>query len=132
MGNFSSQHKSATVYLDLAANARGEEKGSLVLRGSGLLQPIPRPSASEPVLLERLHELGSRERARHVETGDYYSRPDVDFVETVECLRVRSRDGFAEITYKPGSTAANTADGTVSKVETNARLVDADQTAAAN
>ena len=31
----------------------------------------------------------------------YYFRPDVDFMQTVECLRVRQRDDFAEITYKP-------------------------------
>ena len=30
--NFSPEHKSAAVYLDLAANAHGEEKGSMVLR----------------------------------------------------------------------------------------------------
>ena len=32
LGNFSAQHKPATAYLDLAANAHGDEKGSLVLR----------------------------------------------------------------------------------------------------
>lgn len=87
---------------------------------------------TQVTLLERLRELGFRERARHTETDDYYSRPDVDFMETVECLRVRSRDGFAEITYKPGSNATNTADGVISKVETNARLAGADQAEAAN
>lgn len=35
------------------------------------------------------------------EIDSYYSRPDVDFMQTVECLRVRQRDDFAEITYKP-------------------------------
>ena len=100
------------------------------------LTEVERKRALDPetqaALLERLHELGFRERARHVETDDYYSRPDVDFMETVECLRVRSCDGFSEITYKPGSTAANTAEGVISKVETNARLADANQAARAN
>lgn len=32
MGHFCSQYKSATAYLDLAANAHGEEKGALMLR----------------------------------------------------------------------------------------------------
>ncbi len=89
-------------------------------------------SETQTALLKRLDKLAFHERARHTETDDYYSRPDTDFMETVECLRIRSRDGFAEITYKPGSTAANTADGMISKVETNARLADADQAAAAN
>jgi len=35
------------------------------------------------------------------ETDTYYSRPDVDSMQTVECLRIRQRGGFAEITYKP-------------------------------
>lgn len=89
-------------------------------------------TGAQAALLDRLHELTFRERARHLETDDYYSRPDVDFMETVECLRVRSRDGFAEITYKPGSTAANTTEGMIAKVETNAHLADAEQAAAAN
>lgn len=89
-------------------------------------------TGTRATLLKRLHDNSFQEHARHTETDDYYSRPDVDFMETVECLRVRSRDGFAEITYKPGSSAANTADGVISKVETNTRLADADQAEAAN
>jgi len=100
------------------------------------LTEVERKRALDPAtqarLLSRLHELGFQESTRLSETDDYYSRPDVDFMETVECLRVRSRDGFAEITYKPGSTAANTADGVITKVETNARLADTGQAEAAN
>ncbi|MEU7400689.1 class IV adenylate cyclase [Streptomyces sp. NPDC044948] len=54
------------------------------------------------------------------EVDTYYSRPDVDFMETVECLRVRQRGDFAEITYKPASTAAtHSSDSVIAKPETN-------------
>ncbi|WP_263636039.1 CYTH domain-containing protein [Streptomyces sp. CoH27] len=49
-------------------------------------------------------------------------------METVECLRVRRRGDFAEVTYKPGSTAAtHSADGVISKPETNVVLASAGQ-----
>ncbi|GAA1071631.1 class IV adenylate cyclase [Nocardiopsis composta] len=68
----------------------------------------------------RLAVLGYREAASSTEADTYYSRPDVDFLETVECLRVRRRPGFAEITYKPASTTATrSADGVIAKRETN-------------
>ena len=43
------------------------------------------------------------------ENDTYYSRPDVNFMQTVECLRVRERDGFAEMTYdvQAGNIAGN-------------------------
>lgn len=51
----------------------------------------------------RLSELGYRAHGCFVEVDTYYSRPEVDYLDTVECLRVRQWDGFAEITYKPAS-----------------------------
>ena len=54
------------------------------------------------------------------EIDSYYSRPDVDFMQTVECLRVRQRDEFAEITYKPPTGQhTHTEDGIIVKPETN-------------
>ena len=54
------------------------------------------------------------------EIDTYYSRPDVDFMQTVECLRVRQRDGFTEITYKPPTNQrTHTEDGVIVKPETN-------------
>lgn len=54
------------------------------------------------------------------EIDTYYSRPDVDFMQTVECLRVRQRDGFTEITYKPPTNQRTcTEDGVIVKPETN-------------
>ncbi|MFF2921532.1 class IV adenylate cyclase [Streptomyces celluloflavus] len=57
------------------------------------------------------------------EVDVYYTRPDVDYLATVECLRVRRRDGFAEITYKPASDArTHSAADVVVKRETNVVL----------
>ena len=54
------------------------------------------------------------------EIDTYYSRPDVNFMQTVECLRVRQRDGFTEITYKPPTNQrTRTEDGIIVKPETN-------------
>lgn len=54
------------------------------------------------------------------EIDSYYSRPDVDFMQTVECLRVRQRDDFTEITYKPPTNQrTHTEDGIIVKPETN-------------
>lgn len=62
------------------------------------------------------------------EVDMYYSRPDVDFMKTVECLRVRRRGEFTEITYKPASTGGtHRADGVISKPETNVVLAAAGQ-----
>ncbi|WP_067672986.1 class IV adenylate cyclase [Nocardia miyunensis] len=83
-------------------------------------------------LRQRLAERGYREAWRLDETDVYYSRPDVDFMKTVECLRVRRRDGFAEITYKPPSGADTHRDGDViAKRETNVRLSEPEQADAA-
>jgi adenylate cyclase class 2 len=74
-------------------------------------------------ILARLGELGYRGSSPVTETDTYFSRPDVDYLATVECLRVRQRDGFAEITYKPPSDAATHGSGDViAKRETNVRL----------
>jgi adenylate cyclase, class 2 len=81
----------------------------------------------------RLSELGYREDGTRLEVDTYYSRPDVDFIETVECLRVRQRDGFAEITYKPASGAGtHSATDVISKQETNVVLRGGDQAEDAN
>lgn len=65
------------------------------------------------------------------ENDTYYSRPDVDFMQTVECLRVRERDGFAEVTYKPATShATSTNDGAIMKPETNLSIAPNDAAAA--
>ncbi len=81
----------------------------------------------------RLGELGYRAHGCFVEVDTYYSRPEVDYLDTVECLRVRQRDGFAEITYKPASDpSTHSPDDVISKRETNVALSDANQAKAAN
>lgn len=92
-----------------------------------------RELADATVLTERLAETGYREAGTSIEVDTYYSRPDRDFLETVECLRVRRRGGFSEITYKPASTAdTHSAADIIAKAETNVILSGADQATAAN
>ncbi|WP_431950737.1 class IV adenylate cyclase [Nocardia lijiangensis] len=90
---------------------------------------LPDPS----LLHRRLTELGYREAGHLAETDIYYSRPDIDYMKTVECLRIRQRDLFAEITYKPPSNVATHSDADViAKRETNVTLSGRDQADAAN
>ena len=71
-------------------------------------------------LIKQLQDLGFKPKSSRHEIDTYYSRPDVDFMQTVECLRVRQRDGFAEVTYKPATTAAtHTENDVIIKPETN-------------
>ncbi|MEV4235403.1 MULTISPECIES: class IV adenylate cyclase [unclassified Nocardia] len=84
-------------------------------------------------LFVRLAELGYRQAGQLTEVDTYYSRPDVDYMETVECLRVRHREGFAEVTYKPPSTAStHSHTDVIAKHETNVILDGPDQADAAN
>jgi adenylate cyclase class 2 len=92
-----------------------------------------RELADPAELKARLAEADYQEAGTSVEVDTYYSRPDRDFLITVECLRVRQRDGFAEITYKPASTAhTHSATDIIAKPETNVILSGADQASAAN
>ena len=71
-------------------------------------------------LIKQLQDLGFKPKSSRHEIDTYYSRPDVDFMQTVECLRIRQRDGFAEVTYKPATTAAtHTENDVIIKPETN-------------
>ncbi|MFI9355020.1 class IV adenylate cyclase [Streptomyces lydicus] len=75
-----------------------------------------------------LAELGYVAEASVTEIDTYYSRPDVDYMKTVECLRVRHRGDFAEITYKPASNpTTHGRDDVVSKIETNVILREGEQ-----
>jgi adenylate cyclase class 2 len=59
--------------------------------------------------------------AKEIDT--YYTRPDVDYMVTVECLRIREKDDFAELTYKPPTnTSTQVGDGMMAKEETNVIL----------
>lgn len=71
-------------------------------------------------LIRRLQNIGFKSKSNLREIDTYYSRPDVDFMQTVECLRIRQRDSFAEVTYKPATTAAtHTENNVIIKPETN-------------
>lgn len=72
------------------------------------------------VLIARLGSQGFFLTDETTEIDIYYSRPDIDFIQTVECLRVRQRDDFAEITYKPPTNQhTRTENGIIIKTETN-------------
>lgn len=82
-------------------------------------------------LIKRLQDLGFKLQSNLHEIDTYYSRPDVDFMQTVECLRIRQRDGFAEVTYKPATTTAtHTANDVIIKPETNLPIQPGDATTA--
>lgn len=70
---------------------------------------------------KKLQSLGFELKLKSNEVDTYYSRPDVDFIQTVECLRVRRRENFCELTYKPPTTKKSV-DGYTAKKETNVRL----------
>lgn len=55
-------------------------------------------------LIAALLEHGYTQGEMVIETDDYYSRTDVDYMKTVECLRVRNTAKKREITYKPPTT----------------------------
>ena len=72
------------------------------------------------VFIAQLSSQGFSLASETTEIDSYYSRPDVDFMQTVECLRVRQRDDFTEITYKPPTDQrTHTEDGIIVKPETN-------------
>ena len=82
-------------------------------------------------LIKRLQDLGFERQSNLREIDTYYSRPDVDFMQTVECLRIRQRDGFAEVTYKPATTTAtHTKNDVIIKPETNLPIQPGDATTA--
>lgn len=74
---------------------------------------------SVEAFMKLLGELGFYETVVEHEADTYYSRPDVDYMQTVECLRIRRKDNYAELTYKPPTITKS--DVTV-KPETNVRL----------
>ena len=70
--------------------------------------------------IKKLEKFGFELQSNLREIDTYYSRSDVDFMQTVECLRIRQRDGFAEVTYKPATTTAtHTKNDVIIKPETN-------------
>jgi adenylate cyclase class 2 len=58
------------------------------------------------------------------ESDAYFSRTDVDYMKTVECLRIRQQGDKAEITYKPPTNSSTTTDGgIIIKHEVNVGLL---------
>jgi adenylate cyclase, class 2 len=62
------------------------------------------------------------------EEDTYFSRADIDYMKTVECLRVRRKSGFSEITYKPPTVHGRMSkSGITAKRELNVMLHDEGQ-----
>ena len=86
-----------------------------------------------PNLISKLNENNFIKSGHFVEIDRYFTRSDIDYIETMECLRTRIRGEFAEITYKPPTIKKkNSSEGITSKKELNLILSDSKQAEAAN
>lgn len=70
-------------------------------------------------LLKTLKDLGFTKIGTKKQKDTYYSRPDIDFMQTVECLRIREEDQNIEITYKPPTSQSMKLASAIWKEETN-------------
>ena len=73
-------------------------------------------------IVDDLNKLGFSEAGGITQKDIYFTRADVDFMETKECLRIREEDGLCELTYKPPTTKEMEASGSIWKKETNIEL----------
>lgn len=71
-----------------------------------------------------LSSLGYKKSGSSYQKDVYFSRPDVDFMKTRECLRIRTEDKGIEITYKPATTKAMQDSSAIWKKETNVAVQD--------
>ncbi len=76
--------------------------------------------------LSQLEASGFKQQGEEHEIDTYFSRSDVDYMKTVECLRIRQKGDFSEITYKPASRKSDLS-GIVAKKETNVTLKNVSQ-----
>ncbi len=72
----------------------------------------------------KLLELGFKKKSEKQQKDTYYTRADVDFMVTMECLRIREEHGFIELTYKPESTKEMINNKSIWKKETNLTIQD--------
>lgn len=70
--------------------------------------------------------IGFKEVSMIHQKDTYYSRADVDFMQTKECLRVREEHNSAEITYKPPTTTEMIDMQSIWKKETNLAIAQGD------
>jgi len=73
-------------------------------------------------VLSLLKEYNAEFLGSKKEIDIYYTRADVDFMKTRECLRVRETDEYTEITYKPPTTSLMKKSKRFWKKETNLRF----------
>jgi len=78
----------------LSQNTKGEEVEIKAKIGSSQIKEIK----------EKLLSLGAFFQEKIKESDIYFTAPHRDFIKTKECLRVRERDHFLELTYKGPTT----------------------------
>lgn len=83
------------------------------------------------LLKDNLLDAGYKSVKSEQEVDIYYTRPDINFMETVECLRIRSRNSFAEMTYKPPTKNKKDRGAITAKRETNVELANIEQVVSA-
>ena len=79
-------------------------------------------------LVAKLEELGFEQANQSSQKDVYYTRADVDYMKTKECLRIRTDDNGSELTYKPPTDKKMQESQAIWKEETN---LDVDPIAAA-
>lgn len=72
--------------------------------------------------IEILNSLNANLIDRDIETDTYFNVSSRDSMITKECLRTRRKDGYYEVTYKPGTRREELQKSHFSKIETNVEL----------
>ncbi len=70
-------------------------------------------------LRQKILDFGFFEKGDSHQRDTYYSRKDVDFMKTKECLRIREESDTAELTYKPPTTKQMLESDSIWKQEIN-------------
>lgn len=73
---------------------------------------------------DRVSKLGFASDQESYQKDAYFSRPDVDFMETKECLRIRVEVNHTEVTYKPPTTKSMALSQAIWKKEINLTVED--------
>ena len=79
---------------------------------------------SHESIADSLAKLGFKKNGTSAQKDTYFTRADVDFMETKECLRIREEDSKCELTYKPPTTKDMEAASSIWKKETNIDLTE--------
>ena len=73
-------------------------------------------------IADAVTKLGFRKANEITQKDIYYSRADVDYTKTLECLRIRHENNHVELTYKPASNSAMKNSNFIWKKEINIKI----------